>query len=338
MPNRSDMHIDKALTNMSVKYLQDTANFVADKVFPIVGVQKQSDRYFMYKKEDWFRDDARLRAMGTESAGGDYDIDNTPTYFCNKYAFHKDVFEEDRVNADNPLQPDQDAMEFVVDKILLNRENNWAKTYFKKGVWGQDMTGASSGSAGTSITFWDDYDHSDPVADIANMATAMSEVTGKRPNTLTLGRKVYDALRQHPDILDRIKFTQRGVVTSDILASLFDVDRILVANSIQNTANKGQAANMKFTLGNNALLTYAPPSAGLKRASAGYIFSWTGLLGSNAIGGRINRFALPQLGIGTERIECEIAYDMKVVAADMGAFVSNAINPNGAIASAKVNG
>ena len=52
MPNRSDMHIDKALTNMSVKYLQDTANFVADKVFPIVGVQKQSDRYFMYKKED----------------------------------------------------------------------------------------------------------------------------------------------------------------------------------------------------------------------------------------------------------------------------------------------
>lgn len=337
MPNRSDIHIDKALTNMSVKYLQDTTNFVADKVFPVVGVQKQSDRYFMYKKEDWFRDDARLRAMGTESAGGDYDIDNTPTYFCNKYAFHKDVFEEDRVNADNPLQPDQDAMEFVVDKILLNRENNWAKTYFKSGVWAQDYTGRANGS-GVGQIFWDDYDHSDPVADIANMATAMAEVTGKRPNTLTLGRKVYDALRQHPDILDRIKFTQRGVVTSDILASLFDVDRILVANSIQNTANKGQAANMKFTLGNNALLTYAPPSAGLKRASAGYIFSWTGLMGSNAMGGRINRFALPQLGIGTERIECEVAYDMKVVAADMGAFVGNAIDPNGAIASAKVNG
>ena len=337
MPNRSDMHIDKALTNMSVKYLQDTANFVADKVFPVVGVQKQSDRYFMYKKEDWFRDDARLRAMGTESAGGDYDIDNTPTYFCNKYAFHKDVFEEDRVNADNPLQPDQDAMEFVVDKILLNRENNWAKTYFKSDVWAQDYTGHANGS-GTGHIYWDDYDHSDPVADIANMATAMAEVTGKRPNTLTLGRKVYDALRQHPDILDRIKFTQRGVVTSDILASLFDVDRILVANSIQNTANKGQKADMKFTLGNNALLTYAPPAAGLKRASAGYIFSWTGLMGANAMGGRINRFALPQLGIGTERIECEVAYDMKVVAADMGAFVSNAIDPNGAIASAKVTG
>lgn len=337
MPNRSDIHIDKALTNMSVKYLQDTANFIADKVFPVVPVAKQSDRYFMYKKEDWFRDDARLRAMGAESAGGDYDIDNTPTYFCNKYAFHKDVFEEDRVNADSPLTPDQDAMEFVVDKILLNRENNWAKTYFQSGVWEQDLTG--SGTAGSGkIIYWDDYDHSDPISDIANMSTAMAEITGKRPNTLTLGRRVYDALRQHPDILDRIKFTQRGVVTAELLASLFDVDRILVANSIQNVAKKGQEANMEFTMGNNALLTYAPPAAGLKKASAGYIFSWTGLMGANALGGRINRFSMPQLGIGTERIECEVAYDMKVVAADMGAFVGGAIDPNGSIATAKVNG
>ena len=337
MPNRSDIHIDKALTNMSVKYLQDTANFIADKVFPVVPVAKQSDRYFMYKKEDWFRDDAKLRAMGAESAGGDYDIDNTPTYFCNKYAFHKDVFEEDRVNADSPLTPDQDAMEFVVDKILLNRENNWAKTYFQSGVWEQDLTGSDTAGSG-KIIYWDDYDHSDPISDIANMSTAMAEITGKRPNTLTLGRRVYDALRQHPDILDRIKFTQRGVVTAELLASLFDVDRILVANSIQNIAKKGQEANMEFTMGNNALLTYAPPAAGLKKASAGYIFSWTGLMGANALGGRINRFSMPQLGIGTERIECEVAYDMKVVAADMGAFVGGAIDPNGSIATAKVNG
>ena len=66
MPNRSDIHIDKALTNLSVKYFQDASNFIADKVFPVVPVAKQSDRYFMYKKEDWFRDDARLRAMEAE--------------------------------------------------------------------------------------------------------------------------------------------------------------------------------------------------------------------------------------------------------------------------------
>ena len=52
MPSRSQTHIDRALTNMSVKYMQDASGFVNDKVFPVLPVQKQSDRYFVYKKED----------------------------------------------------------------------------------------------------------------------------------------------------------------------------------------------------------------------------------------------------------------------------------------------
>lgn len=325
MPNRSDSHIDQMLTNISVKYFQDTANFVADKVFPSVPVVKQSDRYFMYKKEDWFRDDAEERAIGTESAGGDYDIDNTPTYFCRKYAFHKDVTEEDRTNVDSPLTPDQDAAEFVTDKILLNKENNWARTYFKAGVWAQDLSGGTHGTAG-KITYWDDYANSDPISDIADTATNMAELTGSRPNTLTLGRRVYDVLRQHPDILDRIKYTQKGVITLDLLAQLFDVERILVCNSIQNIAKKGQDASMKFIMGDHALLTYSAPTPQLKKATAGYTFVWSGLMGSNALGGRINRFSLPQLGIGTERIEAELAYDMRVVAKDMGIFFGGIVS------------
>lgn len=326
MPTRSQVHIDKALTNISVKYMQDTANFVADKVFPSVPVQKQSDRYFKYLREDWFRDDAERRAIGVESAGGDYEIDNTPTYFCEKYAFHKDVYEEDRVNSDSPLTPDSDATEFVVEKILLNKENNWAKTYFKAGVWEQDLAGGTSGTPG-KVCVWDDYTNSDPIKDIADVATNMAEVTGKRPNCLTIGRRVYDALRQHPDILDRIKFTQKGVITADLLALLFDVDKILICNSIQNTAKKGQDADMKFVMGDHALLTYSESSPKLKAATAGYTFVWTGLMGSNALGGRVNRFSMPNLGIGTERIECELAYDMKVVAKDMGAFFASIVTP-----------
>lgn len=324
MPNRAQTHIDKALTNISLKYMQDTSAFIADKVFPTVPVVKQSDRYFKYLKEDWFRDDAQERAMGTESAGGDYEIDNTPTYFCKKYAFHKDVFEEDRANSDDPLQPDTDATEFVVDKILLNKENNWANTYFKSGIWAQDKTGAASAGANQVIR-WDDYSNSNPIKDIDTMATEMQGTTGKRPNTLVIGRQVYDALRQHPDILDRIKYTQTGIITDQLIAALFDVDRLLVANAIQNTAKKGQAASMDFILGKHALLCYTESRPRIKAASAGYCFTWTGLLGANALGGRINRFAMPQLGIGTERIECELAYDMKVVASDLGAFISGVV-------------
>lgn len=326
MPDRSDLHIDKALTNMSVQYLQDESNFIAGQVFPMVPVQKQSDRYFVYKKEDWFRDDAQERAPGTESAGGDYDIDNTPTYFCRKYAFHKDVFEEDRANADDPLTPDEDAVAFVTDKILLNKENNWARTFFKTGVWGTDLQGAATAAAG-QVVYWDDYANSSPIEDITAASTAQAEVTGKRPNTIVMGRRAYDALKNHPDFLDRVKYTQKGVVTTDLIAQMFDVDRVLVANAIQNTAKKGQQAAMSFILGNHVLLCYTTNAPRLKTATAGYTFVWTGLMGSNALGGRINRFSMPQLGIGTERIECELAYDMKVIAADMGTFIENAVKP-----------
>ena len=334
MPRQADIHIDKALTNISVKYMQDPANFIADKVFPSVPVQKQSDRYFRYHRDDWFRDDAKLRAMGTESAGGDYDIDNTPSYFCQKYAFHRDIFEEERANSDDPLTPDATAVEFVVGKILLNKENNWTRTFFQPGVWAQDYVG------GTDVVRWDNYASSDPIKDISAASTNMAEVTGQRPNVLVLGRHVYDALRQHPDILDRIKFTQKGIITADLLAAFFDLDKILVCNAIQNTRPKqgkpqtvGQppedAHDMSFIQGNHAGLFYTAPTPRLQHATAGYTFTWVGLMGANALGGRINRFSMPMLGMGTERIECELAYDMKVVASDMGAFFSNMCNPLG---------
>jgi len=325
MPTRQQIHIDKALTNISVKYVQDASVYIADKVFPIVPVQKQSDRYFVYLKEDWFRDEAQERALGTESAGGDYTIDNTPTYFCRKYAYHKDVFEEDRTNADDPLTPDIDAVEFVTDKLLLRREIEWAQNFFRPGVWGFEYKGVSSNPTGNQFLQWNDP-NSDPIRDITTFATNIQEVTGKRPNKLVIGQRVFDALKNHPDILDRIKYTQKGIVTTDLLAALFEVDQVLVASAIKNSAAKGLPANMEFIFGNNALLCYTVDRPSLKKPTAGYIFVWRGLLGANAFGGRILRIPMPWLGLGTERIEGEMAWDMKVIAKDLGCFLHEVVS------------
>ena len=325
MPTRAQTHIDKALTQISVGYFQDASVYIADKVFPSIPVIKQSDRYFMYKKEDWFRDDAEERGLGDESAGGDYDIDNTPSYFCRKYAYHKDVFEEDRANSDDPLTPDTDAVDFVTDKLLLRREIHWASTYFKTGVWGADWIGNATDDVATKkIKYWSDIT-SDPVGDVKRRCTDIQKLTGKRPNTLVIGQEVFDALSEHPDILDRIKYTQKGVVTLDLIATLFNVERVMIAGAIKNTAPKGKTATMDFIFGKSALLCYVEAKPGLKKASAGYIFTWKGLLGSNSFGARIMRIPIPLKGEGAERIEGEQAFDMKVVAADLGIFFSGIV-------------
>jgi hypothetical protein len=324
MPTRKQTHVDKILTDLSVKYFQDDSEYIADKVFPIIPVKEQGGRYFKYAKEDWFNDDAEERALGAESAGGDYDVDNTPTYFCKKYAYHKDVFEEDRVNSDDPLQPDEDATEFVTDKLKLRREVQWASSYFKTGVWGTDIDGVASNPGAGQLLQWNDA-NSTPIESIRAYRTAVKEVTGKKPNTLVLSEYAYNALCDHPDILDRIKFTQRGQVTVDILTGLFEIEKILIAGAIKNDAKKGQTANLKFIFGKGALLCYTTNRPRLKTATGGYIFSWKGLLGSNAYSGRILRIPIPLKGDGAERIEGEIAFDMKVVAPDLGVFFNNIV-------------
>lgn len=328
-PTRSDVHVNTPLTNLSVAFLQKADAFVADKVFPNIPVNKQSDRYYVYERGDFNRDEARLRAPSTESAGGGYTLDNTPTYSCNTYAFHKDIDDQVRANADSVLSPDREATEYVTHKMLIKREKTWASSYFGTGIWSYDYTGTASGPSGgtAEVTQWDNYSSSDPISDVRNGSTAITESTGFKPNTLVLGYAVYQKLLDHPDIVDRIKYGQSqgntAIANSQTLASLFDVDRVHIMRAVENTADEGQTASHSFIGGKKALLCYAAPSPGLMTPSAGYTFSWTGYTGATSNGIRISRFRMDQLR--SDRVEGEISFDTKLIAADLGAFWNDVI-------------
>lgn len=324
MPVRQQIHIDRALTNISVAYMQDESVFIADKVFPRIPVQKQSDLYFIYDRGDFLRDEASERAPGTESAGGEYNIHQSDPYFCRVYAFHKDINEQERVNADDPLTPDRDATEFVSGKLLIKRELMWAKTYFKEGVWGTDLTGVASAPTTGQVLQWS-QPTSDPIKEIKTRCTKVQEETGFKPNTLVIGPQVRDELLNHPDFVDRIKYTQLGIVPEGLLSTLLGIPNIHVAEAIYNTSKKGADEVNKFVMGKSALLCYVEKRPGLKKPSAGYIFTWTGLKGAGAFGNRIVRIPMPWLGMDTERIEGEMAFDMRIVSADLGVFYKDIV-------------
>lgn len=323
MPTMQNAHIDRALTNMSVAYMQDSSAFIADKVFPIVKVKRQSDVYYIYNKGDFMRDEAQLRGAATESAGGDYGVEASDPYYCRKHAFHKDVTPEERANYDEPLDADSDAADFVSQKMLIRREMEWASKFFKSGIWGTEIEGASAASEG-KVIYWNEAT-SDPIGDVTGASVKMASTTGYKPNTLVLSPFVFNALKNHEDILDRIKYTQKGIVTEDLLATLFGVERVLVAWSVVNSAAKGAKDDIGFIMGKHALLCYSNPTPALKKPSAGYIFAWTGLEGSGAYGNRIVRLPMDVLGLGTERIEGEIAFDAKQICKDLGTFFKDIV-------------
>ena len=317
-----DAHIDRALTNMSVAYMQDASNYIADKVFPIIPVKRQADLYYIYNAGDFLRDEAKVRGAISESVGSDYDL-ASDTYYCKKYAFHKDVSPEERVNYDEPLDADKDAQIFVSQKMLIRREVEWASKFFKAGVWSNEIEGDSAASAGKTI-YWN-LDTSNPIQDITNESVKMAARTGYRPNTLVLSPYVFNALKNHFDVLDRVRYTETGIVTTSLLASLFEVENVYVAWAVVNNSAKGTADNIDFIMGKNALLCYSNPNPSLRTPSAGYIFSWTGLEGAGAYGNRIVRIPMNLLGLGVERIEGEIAFDAKKVSDDLGVFFKDIV-------------
>lgn len=323
MPTMQNAHIDRALTNTSVAYMQDASAFIADKVFPIVKVKRQSDVFYIYNKGDFMRDEAQLRGAASESAGGDYGVEASDPYYCRKHAFHKDVTPEERANYDEPLNADTDATEFVSQKMLIRREMEWASKFFKAGVWGTEIAGAETAAEGAAV-FWN-LPTSTPIEDVTNAGVKMASETSYKPNTLVLSPFVFNALKNHEDILDRIKYTQKGIVTADLLATLFEVDKVVVAWAVVNSAAKGADDNVGFIMGKHALLCYSAPTPGLKKPSAGYIFAWSGLEGSGAYGNRIVRLPMDMLGLGTERIEGEIAFDAKQICKDLGVFFKDIV-------------
>lgn len=325
LPTAHDVHVDAALTNISIAFLQNANNFVASRVFPRVPVAKQSDRYFTFDRGDFNRDEAQKRAPGTESAGGGYRIDNTPTFYCDVYAFHKDIPDQIVANADVALDLQRAAADFVAHKMLIRHEKDWANTYFTGGVWTNDFDGVASSPASDEVLQWNDAS-SDPIANIRSGITTIEESTGFTPNTLTVGKHVMDALEDHPDIVDRIKYSgmtgaggNPARVNEQTLAQLFGLERVLVCRAIENTADEGATNSHSFIQGKKALLSYAPPTPSLLTPTAGYTFVWDGYLNqNNGMGFATSRFRMDHLK--SERVEGEMAFDHKLIAADLGFF------------------
>jgi len=331
-PGRGDVHVDRPLTNLSLGFLQDQDMFVADKVFPNIPVGNRSDEYFTYDRGEFNRDEMEERAPGTQSAGSGYTI-GTDNYSAKVYAFHKDIHDQVRNNADPAISLEREATDFVTHKALIKRENLWVTNYFTAGdpgdTWTFDVDGDGTPSAGSfdptdaannQKQFWN-VASSTPIEDVREGKRFVQSITGFRPNVMTVGRGVFDALLDHPDIVGRIDRGQTSgtaLVARQTLAALFELDEILIMDAIQNTANKGATNAHTFIGGDNALLSYRPPAPGLMTPSAGYTFSWTGHLGATSAGSRIKRFRME--AEASDRVEIEMAFDQKLVSADLGYF------------------
>lgn len=315
-PTTSDVHVNQMLSNISIGYTNPT--YIADSIFPMVFVNKQTDIIPEYNQDYWFRDDSTQIAEGGEAPEVGYKVTTTDTYYCQKYGARHFISKERRANEDSPFNSDRDAVNLVTEKLMMRRERQFVSEFWTTSVWTTDVTG------GSTVTKWSDFGASDPIEDIRTYKRTVRRLIGRDPNTLVLGDLTRDRLVDHPDILDRIKYTQRGVVNVDLLATLFDVNRVLVGESIYTTTDE-EASTQSYSSNwdDDALLIYVPDTPALFTPSAGYTFIWrTGMQGGGAQ--YIRKYE--DTAKNGDYVEVRSYYDMKQTVANAGCFFSDIVD------------
>lgn len=325
-PLAGDLHVNTPLTNFGQKFLQDAAAFVAGSAMPNLPVQKQSDLYWLFDRSDFYRDEAKERADGTESAGSGYNVSTVP-YYAKVYAHHKDVTDRQRSNADNAVAPDNSATQFVTRKLLIRRELLFIAKFFVTGVWAKEVSGVTSGATlGTTFVQWDQA-LSDPSFEVRYGIEWVQGRTGYRPNKMLLQRQVWNRLLENDSVIARISggatTAQPAIVMRQLIAQLFELDAIYVLDAVVNSANEGATEATAFMAGKHALLYYAPDSVSVEEPTAGVTFSWTGFMGATPNGMRIKRFRMEE--IESDRVEGQMAFVQQIIGSELGYFFLNAI-------------
>lgn len=320
-----------ALSNVALAYYQSDANSFAKTVFPICPVTLSSDNYYIFDKEDLLRDNWHRKP-----AYGKVDpavlSEHTDTYACvvDQMIMGIDQIRQTDLNrrmGPRTADPKQQRTKTMAGQLNIHQDSMFARKFFRKGVWTQEYTGIDSTTPASGQFIKFSNGNSDPVSFVDDKSTEIEEKTGRKPNRLALGVHVFNALKKHPAILERVKYggstANPASVTLNVLQQLFGIDRITVQRSIMNKAELGQEAKMEYIGDPNAfLLAYATDAPAIDEPSAGYIFTWD-MLGNGNI--------LPVLsypgenGTHSEFIEGLMAADMKKTADDLAMFFAEAV-------------
>jgi hypothetical protein len=148
--------------------------------------------------------------------------------------------------------------------VLNNREKRVADLVLSTATIAQNTTLAG-------VDQWNDYANSDPLDDVKVARTTIySGAPGYAPNVMLMGYLAFETLKLHPDVKEIVKYTERAIVTKQILAAVFEVDEVLVGKVIRRTSKEGATDAFADVWGKDVLLFYRENRPSLKRASFGY--------------------------------------------------------------------
>ena len=262
MPLINQVRQNRVLTNISVEY--SPGMHIANEVFPRVPVAQESDIYYVYDFSGFNIPEA-IRAPRSRYNQVDWSA-TTDTYFAQEYGLEQPIDDRERRNAVGVLNLDVDSTRNLTNNLLNSRERRITNLVLATGSYPAGHTITLAG-----VAQWSDPVNSDPVGDVSAARTQIQGATGLLPNTIVMGYAVFEALLVHEQIREYL--AEGALVTEELLARIFRVERVIVGSVFYNTATEGQTVTLGDLWGTDVVIFHkANTSPALRTPSFGYQF------------------------------------------------------------------
>jgi hypothetical protein len=300
--------LNVALSNFAKEFRN--GDFVGDIVAPRVPVDRQGFQYIIFDRSNMRNDRQTLRAPGAkpQSIRMSYTDD---TYFCKSRALDAEVpYESEAYAMGAGFSLKQKATKRVVDKLNLDREIQIANLV-------NNTTNFPNFTDLASTHKWDDYVNSHPIVDV-DAAKAVIRQAGVKPSYFVISDPVFVALRNHPDIIDRFKYTTPGSIGVAELSTVFGVPVTVASGVVLDVTDAGS-----WIWGVTAFLGYSEPTAAMDDVSAAKTFVWTGAPDS-VDGYGVMEWPDPHRSSKKDWVSADWYWDIKATAQETGYLFQNA--------------
>jgi len=222
--------INPVLTNIAQGIKQ--SDFVGSALFPIVPVAMRAGNILTFNREDFMQYSNIARAPGENTRRVSFGY-SSGTFALVDYSVEGSLpieIMQEASSAANGFSLDGAMMAMQKASRILALRTELAQATLATTL---STYAAANRTTLSGTAQWSDYTGtSNPLSVIETGKEAVRAATGRRPNTCVMGASVMARLRQHPVITDRMKYTGRDIATTEILAGLFGVDRVLVGDAV----------------------------------------------------------------------------------------------------------
>lgn len=244
--------------------------YVAQVVLPVFSTPTNTGAYPVIPIAQLLQNRNVLRGVrGGYSRGS---IEFSEENFCTReYGTEEPVDDKEAAIYRNYFDVELLATKRAVNAVLGGAEQRMVTALTDTGVITQ---------TGAAIAPWSNPIAAAPLDDFATARYVIWSATGIWCNAVVMSKRTFHSLRECLQILDRIRCNSNyrvlaGEMTAEMMASAFDVERVIVSESVKNSANEGQPLSVASAWPDSkVLVAKLATSNDLKEPCLGRTFHW----------------------------------------------------------------